>query len=196
MAGVWARSDATAACTRRPPTRSCAASPRSRRRSRESEQDLLNPDGHQRHPRLPGRRHPRLGRAHAVERSAWRYVNVRRLFNYIEESIADGTQWVVFEPNDPTCGSASRAPSAPSCAGLARRRALRRRRPRRRSSSSATPRPTRPRSSTPGRSIVEIGIAPGQAGRVRRLPALAVLRRVRPRRVMTTHHPPFRLSQG
>ena len=32
--------------------------------------------------------------------SEWRYVNVRRLFNQIEESIANGTRWVVFEPND------------------------------------------------------------------------------------------------
>jgi phage tail sheath protein FI len=32
--------------------------------------------------------------------SAWRYINVRRLFNYLEESILLGTQWVVFEPND------------------------------------------------------------------------------------------------
>ena len=31
----------------------------------------------------------------------WQYVNVRRLFLYIEESIDEGTQWVVFEPNDP-----------------------------------------------------------------------------------------------
>jgi hypothetical protein len=30
----------------------------------------------------------------------WRYLNVRRLFNYLEESILLGTQWVVFEPND------------------------------------------------------------------------------------------------
>jgi phage tail sheath protein FI len=34
--------------------------------------------------------------------SEWRYVNVRRLFNYVEESIALGTNWTVFEPNDPT----------------------------------------------------------------------------------------------
>jgi uncharacterized protein len=30
----------------------------------------------------------------------WVYVNVRRLFLYLEESIDEGTQWVVFEPND------------------------------------------------------------------------------------------------
>jgi Bacteriophage tail sheath protein len=31
----------------------------------------------------------------------WKYVNVRRLFLFVEESIDEGTQWVVFEPNDP-----------------------------------------------------------------------------------------------
>jgi uncharacterized protein len=30
----------------------------------------------------------------------WRYLNVRRLFNFVEASIDRGTQWVVFEPND------------------------------------------------------------------------------------------------
>lgn len=32
--------------------------------------------------------------------SEWRYLNVRRLFNMVEESIARATRWVVFEPND------------------------------------------------------------------------------------------------
>jgi phage tail sheath protein FI len=32
--------------------------------------------------------------------SEWRYVNVRRLFNMIEESIESSMRWVVFEPND------------------------------------------------------------------------------------------------
>ena len=30
----------------------------------------------------------------------WRYINVRRLFNFVAESIMEGTQWSVFEPND------------------------------------------------------------------------------------------------
>ncbi|XXF77106.1 phage tail sheath subtilisin-like domain-containing protein [Myxococcaceae bacterium GXIMD 01537] len=34
--------------------------------------------------------------------SEWRYLNVRRLFNFVEESIMQGTSWTVFEPNDPT----------------------------------------------------------------------------------------------
>jgi hypothetical protein len=33
--------------------------------------------------------------------SEWKYVSVRRLFLYLRESIDEGTQWVVFEPNDP-----------------------------------------------------------------------------------------------
>jgi phage tail sheath protein FI len=32
----------------------------------------------------------------------WLYINIRRLLLYIEESIDEGTQWVVFEPNDPS----------------------------------------------------------------------------------------------
>lgn len=31
----------------------------------------------------------------------WRYLNIRRLFLFLEESIDKGTQWVVFEPNSP-----------------------------------------------------------------------------------------------
>lgn len=34
--------------------------------------------------------------------SEWSYVNVRRLMMYIEESLDEGSQWVVFEPNDPS----------------------------------------------------------------------------------------------
>jgi len=31
----------------------------------------------------------------------WTYINVRRLVNFLRESIDQGTQWVVFEPNAP-----------------------------------------------------------------------------------------------
>lgn len=31
--------------------------------------------------------------------TTWRYVNVRRLVNYIEESLQEGLRWAVFEPN-------------------------------------------------------------------------------------------------
>lgn len=31
----------------------------------------------------------------------WTYTSTRRLFNFLRESIDEGTQWVVFEPNSP-----------------------------------------------------------------------------------------------
>ncbi|SAK63107.1 phage tail sheath protein [Caballeronia calidae] len=30
----------------------------------------------------------------------WKYINVRRLFLFLQKSIEEGTQWIVFEPND------------------------------------------------------------------------------------------------
>ena len=41
---------------------------------------------------------PRHLRELDPEATLW--TNVRRLFLFVEESIAEGTQWVVFEPND------------------------------------------------------------------------------------------------
>ena len=35
----------------------------------------------------------------------WMYINVRRFAGFLEQSIIDGTQWVVFEPNDPNLWS-------------------------------------------------------------------------------------------
>ena len=37
--------------------------------------------------------------------SQWKYVPIRRLALYLESSLYDGTQWVVFEPNDETLWS-------------------------------------------------------------------------------------------
>jgi hypothetical protein len=36
----------------------------------------------------------------ATEASEWRYVNVRRLLLFLEESIDEGLSWAAFEPND------------------------------------------------------------------------------------------------
>jgi phage tail sheath protein FI len=36
----------------------------------------------------------------AAEAPEWKYVSVRRLFLFVEESLGRGTQWAVFEPND------------------------------------------------------------------------------------------------
>ncbi|PZO53769.1 MAG: phage tail sheath family protein [Phormidesmis priestleyi] len=38
----------------------------------------------------------------------FKYINVRRLFNFIRESLDEGTQWTVFEPNSPELWAAIR----------------------------------------------------------------------------------------
>ncbi|MCW8928907.1 MAG: phage tail sheath subtilisin-like domain-containing protein [Gammaproteobacteria bacterium] len=40
--------------------------------------------------------------ARTLDDGEWKYINVRRLFMMIEESISESTRWVVFEPNDET----------------------------------------------------------------------------------------------
>ena len=37
-----------------------------------------------------------------AEDPEWRYINIRRLVNFVSESILEGTQWAVFEPDDAT----------------------------------------------------------------------------------------------
>ena len=64
------------------------------------EQDLLNPEDINALRYFPGRGNRVWGARVVTSDSAWKYINVRRLFIYVEESIDDGTQWVVFEPND------------------------------------------------------------------------------------------------
>ena len=70
----------------------------------KGEQDILNPRGVDviRDFRSD-RRGIRVWGARTMSSDGeWKYVNVRRLFIFIEESIDEGTQWVVFEPNDDT----------------------------------------------------------------------------------------------
>jgi phage tail sheath protein FI len=63
------------------------------------QQDLLNPKGINALRFFPGLGHRVWGARTLSSDSQWRYINVRRLFLFIEESIDEGTQWVVFEPN-------------------------------------------------------------------------------------------------
>lgn len=64
-------------------------------------QDILNPKGVNviRDFRSDGRGIRVWGARTMSSDPEWRYINVRRLFLMVEESIDEGTQWVVFEPN-------------------------------------------------------------------------------------------------
>jgi phage tail sheath protein FI len=64
-------------------------------------QDDLNPKGVNAIRSFPGRGIRVWGARTITSNALWKYVSVRRLFIFLERSIYEGTQWVVFEPNDP-----------------------------------------------------------------------------------------------
>ena len=66
----------------------------------KGQQDILNPKGVNCIRVFPGRGIRVWGARTISSDSLWKYINVRRLFLFLEESIDEGTQWVVFEPND------------------------------------------------------------------------------------------------
>ncbi len=66
----------------------------------KGEQDLLNPEHVNVIRKFPGAGIVIWGARTLSADPEWRYVNVRRLLLFIEESIDKSTQWVVFEPND------------------------------------------------------------------------------------------------
>ena len=66
----------------------------------KGEQDILNPKGINCIRSFPGRGIRVWGARTISGDNLWKYVNVRRLFIYVEESIRENTRWVVFEPNN------------------------------------------------------------------------------------------------
>ncbi len=66
----------------------------------KGEQEGLNPIGVNCIRAFPGRGIRVWGARTLTSDPSWKYINVRRLFNFVEASIERGTQWVVFEPND------------------------------------------------------------------------------------------------
>lgn len=63
-------------------------------------QEDLNPKGVNAIRRFPGRGIRVWGARTLSANTLWKYISVRRLFIFIERSIYEGTQWVVFEPNN------------------------------------------------------------------------------------------------
>jgi phage tail sheath protein FI len=66
----------------------------------KGEQDILNPQGVNLIRYFTGQGIRVWGARTCSSNGLWKYVNVRRLFIFLEESIKRGTNWVVFEPND------------------------------------------------------------------------------------------------
>lgn len=103
IAGVWARTDATRGVHKAPANEPVVGALDLVRRVSRGEQEVLNPAGVNCIRYFAGEGIRVWGaRTLAAESHPYRYINVRRLVNMIKESIADGTRWVVFEPNDYT----------------------------------------------------------------------------------------------
>jgi phage tail sheath protein FI len=100
MAGVWARNDSERGVHKAPANEIVRGSIDLELQLTRGEQNLLNPIGVNCIRSFPGRGVRVWGARTLSSDPAWRYLNLRRYFNYIEESILLGTQWVVFEPND------------------------------------------------------------------------------------------------
>jgi phage tail sheath protein FI len=100
IAGLYARVDSERGVHKAPANEQVRGALRLEKQLIDSEQALLNPNGINCIRAFPGRGIVVWGARTLSDDAEWRYINVRRLFNYIEESIKQGTQWVVFEPND------------------------------------------------------------------------------------------------
>lgn len=101
LAGIYARSDATRGVHKAPANEVVRGAVGVTYRVTQEDQGVLNPAGVN-CIRFFARDGIRVwgARTLADAASEWRYINVRRLFNMIEESIGKSTRWVVFEPND------------------------------------------------------------------------------------------------
>lgn len=97
--GIYARTDITRGVHKAPANETVMCSGLNINFSK-GEQDILNPAGVNLIRSMPGQGIRVWGARTASSNSAFKYVNVRRLFIYVEESIKANTNWVVFEPND------------------------------------------------------------------------------------------------
>ncbi|MCX2183913.1 phage tail sheath subtilisin-like domain-containing protein [Streptomyces sp. SKN60] len=99
VAGVFARTDRERGVAKAPANEQVGGIVGLSRTFTPRHQDLLNPAAVNLLRAFPGRGIRIWGARTATDDVTWRYVNVRRLFNFVERSVENATQWVVFEPN-------------------------------------------------------------------------------------------------
>ncbi len=100
IAGIWSRNDDTFGVHKAPANEVIRGAVSLEINLTSKEQELLNPEGVNCIRAFSGRGVRVWGARTLSSDPSWRYVNIRRLFNYLQDSILGGTQWAVFEPND------------------------------------------------------------------------------------------------
>ncbi len=98
--GIYARSDNTRGVHKAPANEVVRACVGLDCQYNKGEQDILNPKGVNLIRGFAGQGIRVWGARTATSNPSWKYINVRRLFIFVEESIKANTNWVVFEPND------------------------------------------------------------------------------------------------
>jgi phage tail sheath protein FI len=101
VAGVWCRVDASRGVHKAPANEVLLGVNGLAFQVTHAEQGALNQNGINCIRAFPGRGIRIWGARTLSSDPEWRYINVRRLFNFVSESVMGGTQWSVFEPNDP-----------------------------------------------------------------------------------------------
>ncbi|MEG0779416.1 MAG: phage tail sheath subtilisin-like domain-containing protein [Oscillospiraceae bacterium] len=99
IAGVYSRTDVARGVHKAPANETVQCTGLSTNYN-TGEQDILNPAGVNLIRALPGQGIRVWGARTASSNANFKYVNVRRLFIYVEQSIKNATNWVVFEPNN------------------------------------------------------------------------------------------------
>jgi len=100
IAGIYARTDTTRGVQKAPANEVVRGAIGLACQYNKGEQDILNPKGVNLIRQFTGQGIRVWGARTCSSNGLWKYINVRRLFIFIEESIKQGTNWVVFEPND------------------------------------------------------------------------------------------------
>ncbi len=99
--GVYARTDAQRGVHKAPANEAVFGSLGVERRLTDQEQGPLNLLGIDILRVFPEQAEPLVWGARTTSTdSNWQYVNIRRLFIYVEQSIEQGIRWAVFEPNN------------------------------------------------------------------------------------------------
>lgn len=103
IAGVYARNDAKRGVYKAPANEIILGAVGLEHRLSKADQDGLNPDGVNVIREFNGAIKIWGGRTLADKDNVeFRYISTRRYMNFLRESIEEGTQWVVFEPNTPS----------------------------------------------------------------------------------------------
>jgi Bacteriophage tail sheath protein len=100
VCGIYALTDNTRGVFKAPANETVAGAIDLEYDINQGAQEVLNPKGANVIRRFPGRGIRVWGARTMSSDPLWKYVNVRRLFIFLEASIYNSTQWVVFEPND------------------------------------------------------------------------------------------------